>query len=156
MRFWFSLSTFLFSLAFLIYGLQTLDIYDFNGRPGPGYFPLIIGVGLLISTGINVYKDLKERRGQTLEIVEPADPELVYAKDAIATAACIGLLIFSLNFLGAIVAMIAFCLAFLSYFNRGKHLQNAGYSIAFPMSVFLLFDVWLQAGLPDGLLRLFY
>ena len=82
MRFWFSLSTFLFSLAFLLYGLQTLDIYDFNGRPGPGYFPLIIGVGLLISTGINVYKDLKERRGKTLESLEKDHPESVYVRDA--------------------------------------------------------------------------
>ncbi len=149
MRFWFSLSTFLFSLAFLLFGLQTLDIHDLNGRPGPGYFPLIIGIGLLVSTGINVYKDLKEaRRKNTKKLVEE-NRDSVYAKDAVATAGCIGILIFSLNFLGAIVAMILFCLTFLSYFNKGKHLQNVGYSIAFPMSVFLLFDVWLQAGLPD-------
>ncbi|GEM77971.1 tripartite tricarboxylate transporter TctB family protein [Vibrio superstes] len=152
MRFWFSLSTLLFSVSFTLYGLNTLSMYDLNGRPGPGYFPLIIGVALVICTGINVFKDLKELRSNKAVKQDKA----LYQKDTIAVTVCIALLIFTLNSLGAIVSMIAFCLAFLSYFNKGKHLQNVAYSVAFPLGVFLLFDVWLQAGLPDGLLRLFY
>lgn len=100
MRFWFSLSTLLFSIGFTLYGLNTLSMYDLNGRPGPGYFPLIIGVALVICTGINVYKDLKELRSKQ---AVKQDKEL-YQKDTFAVAVCIALLIFTLNSLGAIVS----------------------------------------------------
>ncbi|WP_158264596.1 tripartite tricarboxylate transporter TctB family protein [Photobacterium rosenbergii] len=166
MRFWFSVSTFLFSVGFTLYGLQTLDIYDFNNRPGAGYFPLIIGVGLVITTGINVYKDIqalklqreqqREQQQVQHEQAAPTDEQAHYQKDALVVAVCIALLIFSISTLGAIVSMVVFCLAFLSYFNRGKHIQNISYSIVFPLCVYLLFDVWLQAGLPDGFFRHFY
>ncbi|GAL35585.1 hypothetical protein JCM19240_432 [Vibrio maritimus] len=62
MRFWFSVSTFVSSLAFMVYGLMTLDLYDINDRPGPGYFPLIIGLGLVVTTALNVYKDFQQLR----------------------------------------------------------------------------------------------
>ncbi len=127
MRFWFSLSTFLFSLAFTIYGLQTLDLFDFNDRPGPGYFPLIIGVGLIICTSINVYKDLKARKLQQA-LSENAEQNVqVYAKDALAITTCIALLIFTLNTLGAIISMVVFFLALLNYLKRGKPLKKIKY-----------------------------
>ncbi|ANQ27730.1 hypothetical protein BA894_15630 [Vibrio natriegens] len=160
MRILFSAATLVFSIAFVAYGIATLDLYDINGRPGPGYFPLIVGALMIITTSINVYKDIKiynKLKGDT-ELKTFVNHSNVphYAKDAVVAAACLSLLIFTLSSLGAILSMILFCLVFLAYFNRGKHLQNLIYSIVFPASVYLLFDVWLQAGLPDGLLRAFY
>lgn len=155
MRFWFSVSTLIFSLAFTIYGQQTLSLHDINGRPGPGYFPLLIGLGLIIATAINVYKDYHQRL-LTEEKLQDKSVNQRYVKDTFIIAACIALLIFGLNILGAIISMIVFCMAFLAYFNRGKTLQNLVYSLIFPASVFMLFDVWLQAGLPAGLLGTFY
>ncbi|WP_026973096.1 tripartite tricarboxylate transporter TctB family protein [Aliagarivorans marinus] len=162
MRFWFSVSSLVFALGFTLYGWQTLELHDFNGRPGPGYFPLIIGLGLTVCTAINVFKDLRTLRSSSGQLAtsgvdggaDAASPR--FQKDTLAVAVCITLLIVALNSLGAIISMMVFCLAFLSYFNRGKTLQNISYSIIFPMCVYLLFDVWLQAGLPDGLLRHFY
>ncbi|WP_070965619.1 tripartite tricarboxylate transporter TctB family protein [Vibrio sonorensis] len=153
MRFWFSLSTFVFAVGFTLMGISTLDLFDFNGRPGPGYFPLIIGMGLVICTSINVFKDGKNRHRISSS---DGDEKSLYISDTVVMVACISLLVFTLNFLGAVLSMVAFCMSFLAYFNRGKHWQNGLYSLAFPLCVYLLFDVWLQAGLPDGLLRSFF
>ncbi|GAL29554.1 hypothetical protein JCM19239_6720 [Vibrio variabilis] len=156
MRFWFSVSTFVSSLAFMVYGLMTLDLYDINDRPGPGYFPLIIGLGLVVTTALNVYKDFQQLRLNKDSTLTQEGSEAHYKQDTIAVTGCITLLIFSLSALGAVVSMMLFCLAFLAYFNRGKWVQNVVYSIAFPMAVFVLFEVWLQAGLPDGILSVLY
>lgn len=160
MRFLFSAATLAFSVAFVGYGMATLDLYDINGRPGPGYFPLIIGSILIITTSMNVYKDikiLKKLQGdRELNTFIRKSNDSHYAKDVAVLIGSLSLLIFTLNTLGAILSMVIFCLVFLTYFNRGKHLQNIVYSIAFPASVYLLFDVWLQAGLPDGLLSALY
>lgn len=160
MRLLFSAATFVFSIAFTLYGIATLDLYDINHRPGPGYFPLILGVLLLITTSANVYKDFKIlkrlKSDQELNDVVRKAKQAHYAKDTVVIIACLSFLIFTLNILGAIISMVLFCLAFLAYFNRGKYRQNLIYSIVFPASVYLLFDVWLQAGLPDGLLSAFY
>ncbi|EGR0722465.1 tripartite tricarboxylate transporter TctB family protein [Vibrio alginolyticus] len=159
MRFLFSVATLVFSVAFVAYGMATLDLYDISDRPGPGYFPLIIGVMLIIATSINVVKDFKIvqklKADRELNEIVRKGHDSHYAKDAIVAVACLSLLIFTLNSLGAILSMVLFCLVFLSYFNQGKILQNTIYSIVFPASVYLLFDVWLQAGLPDGLLSAF-
>lgn len=160
MRLLFSAATFVFSVAFVAYGLETLDLYDLNDRPGPGYFPLILGVLLLITTSLNVFKDFKIWRklkaDKELNNFVRKSHEPRYAKDTVVIIACLSFLVFTLDTLGAIFSMVLFCLAFLVYFNRGKYLQNLIYSIVFPASVYLLFDVWLQAGLPDGLLSAFY
>ncbi|WP_411994452.1 tripartite tricarboxylate transporter TctB family protein [Agarivorans sp. DSG3-1] len=160
MRHWFSIGSLVFSLAFTIYGFSTLDLYDVNGRPGPGYFPLIIGIGLIICTGINTVKDLAAVKAKQQQAGAEGQQEMAqqptYAKDTLVIASLVGLLIAVLNSAGAIIAMIVFMLLFLWYFNPGKTKQNISYAVLFPGAVYLLFDVWLQAGLPDGLLSYFY
>ena len=161
MRLWFSIGFLVFSLAFTIYGLQTLDVVATTGRPGPGYFPLIIGILLIVCTGINCIKDLKERvrskksvTAQDADNIErPADDnaQKVYIKDTVVVGVLIACLIILLNILGSILSMMIFMFVFLCYFNRKKHLLNVIYSVLFPISVHFLFDVWLRAGLPKGL-----
>ncbi|GLT13750.1 tripartite tricarboxylate transporter TctB family protein [Vibrio algivorus] len=159
MRFLFSVATLVFSVAFTVYGLVTLDLYDISNRPGPGYFPLIIGVMLIITTSINVIKDFriiqKLKSDRELNEIVRKGRDSHYAKDAMVAVVCLSLFIFTFNILGAFLSMILFCLVFLSYFNPRKIVQNIVYSVVFPTSVYLLFDVWLQAGLPDGLLGAF-
>jgi hypothetical protein len=38
--------------------------------------------------------------------------------------------------------------------NRGKTVQNVAVSVGLPVALFLLFDVWLNASMPPGLLGL--
>jgi putative tricarboxylic transport membrane protein len=65
-----------------------------------------------------------------------------------------GLLVLTLNLLGGLLAMAAFLLLCLSVLNRGHTVQNVAVSLAFPVAVFLLFDVLLNASVPEGLLPL--
>ena len=167
MKLWFSVTFFIFSLAFTLYGLNTLDVLNHMGRPGPGYFPLIVGVLLILSTGINCVKDLSERirlKKESLaalgvssegESTQAVPEEKVYIKDTVVVIALITLSILLLNQLGSILSMIVFMFIFLSYFNRGKLIHNIIYTILLPLSVHFLFDVWLRAGLPRGLFGYF-
>lgn len=161
----FSFSFFVLSLAFTGYGLWTLDFYDLIGRPGPAYFPTIIGSLLILTTGLNLYKDFEKYRKddnklQVPSVTETADDDYLpetdnkhYGKDAAVVACLITLLLILLNPLGSILSMVVFMGLFLFYFNRkGSVLFNISYTILLPLGVYGLFDVLLQAGLPRGLI----
>jgi hypothetical protein len=56
--------------------------------------------------------------------------------------------------LGGPLAMVVYMLATLSVLNRGRILQNIAISVGLPIVLFLLFDVWLNASMPSGILGL--
>ena len=150
MQLFFSLGLLVSSLAFTIYGLSTLDLLDSLGRPGPGYFPLMIGVALVVCTAINSVKTFKERA-----LMAASDKEIEeerYVKDTVVVVALITLFLVTLNILGSILSMILFLGLFLSYFNKGKLKFNIIYGLLLPIGVHVLFDVLLRAGLPKGIL----
>ncbi|WP_081694710.1 tripartite tricarboxylate transporter TctB family protein [Halomonas huangheensis] len=176
MRIWFSLTLFLLSLLYLIYGLQTLTILTPTGRPGPGFFPVFVGAGLVIFTAINIYKDNRDRKEKALgqhqsamgvepsqlkgssetqgKSLEAADevPNEKYPRDVLWAVALLILFIGFLKPLGAIVSMVLFMLILLWKFNPHQTRFNILYSALFPLGIYLLFEVWLRAGLPDGIL----
>jgi len=147
----FSIGLFISSLGF---------VYDVNGRPGPGYFPLIIGLALIIATGINAKNDLKvyleQRRTHQPVDNEEGNERKFYPRDTLILAVLIAMLIFILNSVGAIISMMVFVFSYLWFFNPNETTKNIVYAIVFPSLVYLLFDVWLQTGLPAGLLSYFY
>ena len=173
MRFWFSLSLFVFSVAYFIYGLNTLSFYTSSGRPGPGYFPVLVAVGLIISTGINLAKDISAIRklrasffsvsvlsgpaGVSNELVASVDgeadeePQPHHPKDVLTVVALVTALIVMLTLLGGLLSMVVFMLGLLSIMNRGQWVKNIIYSLLLPMFLYLLFDVWLNASLPIGI-----
>lgn len=157
----FSIGLFIGSLGFTIYGYLTLDLHGINERPGPGYFPLIIGIALIIATGINTKNDLMqylEKRKLNQDVVDKktSNNEIFYPLDTLILAALIAVFILILNSAGAIISMVAFVFGYLWFFNPNQIKKNIIYSIVFPALVYLLFDVWLQTGLPNGLLSYFY
>ncbi|MGQ4877519.1 tripartite tricarboxylate transporter TctB family protein [Billgrantia sp. LNSP4103-1] len=174
MRIWFSLSLLFFSILFLAYGLNTLSLFTSTGRPGPGFFPAIVGIGLVTFTAINTYKDFRERQSAAREThhsllekqassikseedeVKDADTKAdeagtTYARDVVWALAFIALFIALLRPLGAVLSMVVFMFILLWKFNPGKTRFNAIYSVLFPLGTYLLFEVWLRAGLPDGI-----
>jgi hypothetical protein len=56
--------------------------------------------------------------------------------------------------LGGLASMVLFMAAALYYLNRGRPVQNALLAILLPVSVYLLFRVWLNAAMPRGILPL--
>ncbi len=153
MQLFFSLALLVSSLAYTVYGVQTLDLFDSIGRPGPGYFPLIIGLMLLLCTTINAVKSFKERAALLSEENTVSDEaEERYVKDTVVVVALITLFLVTLNVLGSIISMMLFVGLFLSYFNKGKLKFNIIYSLMLPIGVYVLFDILLRAGLPKGIL----
>lgn len=144
MKMLFSLGLFIGSLAFTIYGLSSLDLSDSFGRPGPGYFPLIIGVMLVGTTGFSSYLEFRKRH-------HCLNQGIGHMQDTMVVVVLIVLFLLTLQPLGSVLSMVLFTGAFLAYFNKGRHKLNVTYSIVLPLGVFLLFDVLLQAGLPKGI-----
>ena len=72
----------------------------------------------------------------------------------VVVAGLSGAFVLVLNVLGGPLAMVVYLLATLSLLNRGRMLQNIAVSIGFPLALFLLFDVWLNASMPAGVLGL--
>lgn len=169
----FGLALFSLSAFYLGYGLWTLDIFTSSGRPGPGFFPLVVGGLLTVMTAYDLLKDLSTGASQVSSpsvtsdaaadeeahgnIFEKSDASATaapatYTRDAAILLVLIAGFILILKVVGAILAMILFMLALLQVFNPGKHVQNVLFSVIFPLCVYGLFELWLRAGLPQGLL----
>ena len=111
------------------------------GRLGPGFFPRIIGVALVLLCLESLYRD------RTLR-----DSFSPYWRHAVAVAALSAAFVPLLDLLGGLLAMVAFMGASLAFLNRGRPLQNALLALALPACVYLVFKVWLSAAMPRGLL----
>jgi hypothetical protein len=57
-----------------------------------------------------------------------------------------------MGLIGGYAAMFAFMLATLAVLNRGRWLQNATIAVALPLAIYLMFEVWLNAAIPRGIL----
>ncbi|HEX6268527.1 MAG TPA: tripartite tricarboxylate transporter TctB family protein [Burkholderiales bacterium] len=115
------------------------------GRLGPGFFPRIIGAGLVALCLYSLYAD----RGKAESPHAAADWRAA-ATVALLSAAFIALL----PVLGGLLSMVAFMAATLYLLNRGRPLQNALIAVVLPAGVYLLFRVWLNAAMPQGMLPL--
>ena len=114
------------------------------GRLGPGFFPRIIGVSLVVLCLYSLYAD--RMRGESFFSAN--------WRSAAAVALLSAGFVAALEVLGGLLAMVAFMAAALYLLNRGRPLQNALIAIVLPVCVYLLFRVWLNAAMPRGLLPL--
>jgi putative tricarboxylic transport membrane protein len=143
MRLAFSLAILALALYYTWVAFTDLALLTANGRLGPGFFPRVIGV-LLIATLL--YSLIADRRSKL------SDERTGHARDIVVFAALSIAFVALLNPLGGMLAMIVYMLSALSFFNRGRHVQNVLVSMLLPVAIFLMFDTWLNAGLPSGLL----
>jgi len=142
---------FLLAILFLS-GLYTyvafseLSYLSSAGRLGPGFFPRIIGASLLALCALSLYLDL--RRGASPGSVSPV------WRSAAVLALLSGIFVALLDLLGGLLAMIVFMAAALSILNRGRLLQNALLAVLLPVAIYVVFQVWLKAAMPHGMLPL--
>jgi putative tricarboxylic transport membrane protein len=123
-----------------------LDYLSSAGRLGPGFFPRIIGASLLALVLYSLYADTRRRDERRALSPHWRDAALV----ALLSAAFIALL----PLLGGLAAMVVFMAATLHFLNRGRTLQNVLIALLLPLSIYLLFHVWLKASMPAGLVPL--
>lgn len=111
-------------------------------RPGPGFFPRIIGVATLLLTVYSLLVDVRKRARR--------DTGTPYLRDILIFFAYCFAFVFALQWLGGLLAMVAFMLAALFTFNRGRTTVNLIVSVVLPIGLYLIFDVWLNAAVPVG------
>lgn len=111
-------------------------------RPGPGFFPRIIGIATIVLTLYSLFVDVRKRASR--------DAGTPYLGDLLIFFAYCFAFVFALSWLGGLLAMMAFMLATLFTFNRGRTLVNLAVAGALPIGLYLIFDVWLNAAVPTG------
>jgi len=142
MRAGFQLGVLLFAGLYSYLAFTDLSWLSSAGRLGPAFFPRIIGVSL---AGLAAWSLVAEWGTPRERLAE-------HWRAALALAFLSGMFVAVLDVLGGLLAMILFMAAALAWFNRGRHLQNALLALLLPAGMYLLFKVWLNAGVPRGML----
>jgi len=142
MRAGFQLGVLLCAGLYSYYAFTELSWLSSAGRIGPAFFPRIIGLALVVLSVWSLAAD-----GHA-----PAERVAGGWRAAALLALLSGLFVAALDVLGGLLSMIAFMAAALAVFNRGRWLQNALLALALPAGMYLLFKVWLNAGVPRGVL----
>lgn len=142
MRAGFQLGVLLFAGLYSYHAFTELSWLSSAGRIGPAFFPRIIGLTLLALSAWSLAADGRAPGGRVAE-----------GWRAIALLALFsGLFVAALDVLGGLLSMIAFMAAALAVFNRARPLHNALLALTLPAGLYLLFKVWLNAGVPRGML----
>jgi len=137
----------LFLAGFYTYiAFTDLSYLSSAGRLGPGFMPRIIGVALIAMCVLSLYADMKGAAAG--EAMSPG------WRSAAVLALLSGMLVALLEILGGLLSMAVFMAAALWILNPRRHLQNALVAILLPVGTYVIFNVWLRASMPRGLLPL--
>lgn len=139
----------LLGTAYLI-GVALLPDVNAGDAIGPRLFPYIIGSATVLCGGVLVFKDLraKERPPFSFKFKEE---RAIWIKIAICVA--LGVLYGKvLDYLGYVIATLAFMLCCTTLINVGRIRQNVIISVLFSFVTYAVFSVGLELSLPRGLL----
>jgi len=146
MRAGFILAILFLASLYTYIAFSDLNYLSSAGRLGPGFFPRIIGASLVAMCALSLYLDLKRYL--------PTGGGSPAWRSAAVLALLSGILVALLDLLGGLVAMIVFMAAALRILNRGRPLQNALVAVLLPIAIYVVFQVWLKAAMPRGMLPL--
>ena len=134
------------AVLYTYWAFADLSFLSSTGRLGPGFFPRIVGLILIVACVLTLAGDLKNRHG---------DGELSsFWRTTVVVAGLSGVFILLLEILGGPLAMVVYMLATLFVLNPGRSIQNVAIGVGFPLALFLLFDRWLNASMPPDALGL--
>lgn len=141
MRIGFSLFLLALAIGYTYIAFEDLN-FMVRGRLGPGFVPRVIGI---VTIALLLYSLLVDVRQRAKDVGTKHGRDMV-----VFTAIAVGYVAL-LPVLGGLWATIAFMLGALFTFNRGKVLTNVLVSVLLPVALYLLFDTWLNASLPSGM-----
>lgn len=129
----------LLAAGYTVLAFTGLPYLSSAGRLGPGFFPRIIGVALIV---VVLYCLAVERKAQA-----ESSP---HWRVTLVLALLSGGFVAAIEVLGGLLAMIAFMAIALAVLNPGRWLQNALVALVLPLTIYLVFRLWLNAALPPG------
>lgn len=126
-----------------------------TGRIGPGFFPRIVGMTMVVMTLWAIVDALRDRRAMAAGAAAgPNDaPEGLWRYVIVLLLLVLGYAVL-LRVFGGLVATVMYLGLALFIFNPGRHLQNALVAVIFPGSVYFAFDRLLNANMPPALITL--
>jgi putative tricarboxylic transport membrane protein len=118
------------------------------GVPGPGFFPSLLGIALMISGLFLAFMRLRTSREKAGEFELP---DRAQATRSLGLWGVVLLATLLIEVVGFVVAMFFLVAAVLLGIERRKGLTTAITIIATPLLAYLLFGWLLQVPLPTGL-----
>jgi putative tricarboxylic transport membrane protein len=119
---------------------------------GPKVFPMLIGIGLLISGVLILIESLKKNGLPA----KPAETSTVNQKDLgiILVAMVIWTIVYYTAFepVGYIISTVVYLFGLLLFFHPKKHVKNALISVIFTAVAYATFAKFLGVSMPAGLL----
>ncbi|OFO49080.1 tripartite tricarboxylate transporter TctB family protein [Nosocomiicoccus sp. HMSC059G07] len=128
-----------------------------EGRPGEGFFPLLISGTLILLSSINIILDIRKERNKEslyLQDTEKKSKSDIYfeLKDLVIVLILIAFYMILFNILGYIISTLVFMIAILFYLKPGSAVKNILISILLVVVIYTVFDYTLNTGLPKGTL----
>ncbi len=142
----FLLAILFLAAAYTYVAFTDLSYLSSAGRLGPGFMPRIIGVALVAMCLLSLYADRKH--------LPPDKSVLPGWRSAAVLALLSAVFVALLEVLGGLLSMVLFMAAALWILNRSRPLQNALIAVLLPVAIYVVFEVWLRASMPRGLLPL--
>jgi putative tricarboxylic transport membrane protein len=146
MRVGFTAAILCLAVLYTYWAFVDLSFLSSTGRLGPGFFPRIVGLILIGVCLLTLAGDLKKPHSE--------GGLSSFWRITVVVAALSGALVLLLEILGGPLAMVVYMLATLSVLNPGRSMQNVAISVGLPLTLFLLFDRWLNASIPPDALGL--
>jgi len=144
-------------IAFLIVVLAGAIFYTYiafadlafltrTGRLGPGFFPRLVGVSMVVLLIWATLDAWREGSGNA--------PATGSWRDVMTLMGLAIIYAVLLRLFGGIPATVVYLGLTLATINRGRHLQNVILTVTMPIIIYLLFDKLLNANMPPALFEL--
>ena len=142
---------FVLALAYF-YGTSQLPSLDIGDPLGPKAFPYLLGVALLVATGLLILEHWKDARSAAPAPATRAEkPDRRHLPVLAAVVVWTGVYFAIFEALGFVVATSIYLLALMAWFNRGRWFANVLSAVLFSVGSYVMF-AWLDVRLPGGIL----
>ncbi|MEL6265801.1 MAG: tripartite tricarboxylate transporter TctB family protein [Pseudomonadota bacterium] len=147
MRLAFLLALLAASVFYTYIAFADLGFMSLTGRLGPGFFPRIVGIALILTIIGCLALDARRMRA-----AGEADGFGPHAADLGVVVGAGALMVLLFPPLGGIVTSGLFLFVTIAWLNRGRILASLAIAVILPVLMFLLFDLTLNASLPESTL----
>ncbi len=133
------------------YGTSQIPSLEIGDPLGPKAFPILLGIALLLATGLLFVEHLKDIKPADPQLQKPARPDRRHLPVLGVVVVWMAFYFSLFETLGYVVATTVFLLPLMAWFNRGKWLANTLSASLFSVGSYVMF-AWLDVTLPQGVL----